>query len=156
MKPCETVANRMLYEATLTKRYDGMRIGFNNHALRRSIGRYYEFMSNELLMDNIHELLAQIPDLDYYLMDIPLEGSFVVTRERDGLTIFASYTLSDEESCGEGLREILVYIHTVLVADERQRVWVDDNDKLLLKVCKDGTIQENPWELRRGKQKRNA
>lgn len=151
MKPCETVESRM-WQATLTKRYDGMRIGFDNHALRRSIGRYYEFMSPELLMDNIHELLAQISDLEDRLMDIPVESSFVITREKDGLTIFASYAYASEETAGiDNPNEILVYVHTVLVANEKQRVWVDDNDKMLLKVCQNGTVEENPWELRRGK-----
>lgn len=149
MKPCETVKARM-WDAALTKRFDsGIRIGFGNHALARSVSRYYKFMSMDLLMDNIYGLLSQVPDLDDRLMDIPVNERFVIVRESDGLTIFASYdynTIADTENAGD----LLVFVHTILVAEERRRIWVDDRDKLLLKICKDGSIQENPWELRLG------
>lgn len=144
MKPANTVKNRIFF-ADFTKRYDGVKVGFSYHSLRRSIGRYYPFMSNELLADNICALLQQVPDLEDRLMDLLPNESFVVTRESDGLTIFASYDYETNSADAD----VLVFVHTIYVANEGQRVYVDDSDKLLLKVCQNGTIEENPPELRR-------
>ena len=148
-RPCDAVKARMAM-ADFTARRDMIRIGFDAHTLLRSVQRYYRFMDKGLLAENILDLLNEVPDLEDRLLDnlLPNE-TFVITRERDGLTVFAAYDYETVDADHDGA--LLIFVKTVLVANEGQRVWVDDSDKLLLKICADDSIQEDPVELRRGK-----
>lgn len=141
---CDLVVNRIFATEYAKKYSDGYRIGIGEHALRRARERWFKFMDYGLLMDNIHELIAQIGDLDDRLMDIMPEDSFVLTRDFDGLTIFASYAYEQDNASVTGDNaDILIYVHTVYVAGEGQRISYDPTDKLLLQITTDGLVLEN-------------
>lgn len=124
--------------------WSGTKIGMDTHALRRSIGRFYQFMSFELLSSNIQDIYKKGGEsLEELVMSIPFGGKFVVFDEKTRMAIFAAIDFNDKT----GLNE--VFVHSIYVLDEGEdkRVFCEAENKGLFKVLKDGSVQENPLEL---------
>lgn len=90
--------------------WGGTKIGMDTHALRRSIGRFYQFMSFELLSSNIRDIYMKGGDsLEELVMAVPFGGQFVVFDEKSGLIIFADIDFNERT----GLND--VFVHSLLV-----------------------------------------
>lgn len=126
--------------------WGGTKIGMDTHALRRSIGRFYQFMSFELLSSNIRDIyLKGGDDLEELVMAIPFGGQFVVFDEKSGLIIFADIDFNERT----GLND--VFVHSLLVYEGDERKVYCEPDDFVFKVLLDGSVQENPEEFIRKK-----
>ena len=124
--------------------WGGTKIGMDTHALRRSIGRFYQFMSFELLSSNIRDIYLKGGDcLEELVMSIPFGGKFVVFDEKTRMAIFAAIDFNERTNLNE------VFVHSVYVLDEgeNKHVFCEAENKGLFKVLEDGSVQENPLEL---------
>ena len=126
--------------------WNGTKIGMDTHALRRSIGRFYQFMSFELLSSNIRDIYLKGGDcLEELVMAIPFGGQFVVFDEKSGLIIFADIDFNERT----GLND--VFVHSLLVYEGGERKVYCEPDDFVFKVLLDGSVQENPEEFIRKK-----
>ena len=126
--------------------WGGTKIGMDTHALRRSIGRFYQFMSFELLSSNIRDIYLKGGDcLEELVMAIPFGGQFVVVDEKAGLIIFADIDFNERT----GLND--VFVHSLLVYEGGERKVYCEPDDFVFKVLLDGSVQENPEEFIRKK-----
>ncbi len=126
--------------------WGGTKIGMDTHALRRSIGRFYQFMSFELLSSNIRDIYLKGGDcLEELVMAIPFGGQFVVFDEKSGLIIFADIDFNERT----GLND--VFVHSLLVYEGGERKVYCEPDDFVFKVLLDGSVQENPEEFIRKK-----
>lgn len=126
--------------------WGGTKIGMDTHALRRSIGRFYQFMSFELLSSNIRDIYLKGGDcLEELVMAIPFGGQFVVFDEKSGLIIFADIDFNERT----GLND--VFVHSLLVYEGGERKVYCEPDDFVFKVLLDGSVQENPEEFMRKK-----
>ena len=126
--------------------WGGTKIGMDTHALRRSIGRFYQFMSFELLSSNIRDIYLKGGDcLEELVMAIPFGGQFVVFDEKSGLIIFADIDFNERT----GLND--VFLHSLLVYEGGERKVYCEPDDFVFKVLLDGSVQENPEEFIRKK-----
>ena len=126
--------------------WGGTKIGMDTHALRRSIGRFYQFMSFELLSSNIRDIYLKGGDcLEELVMAIPFGGQFVVFDEKSGLIIFADIDFNERT----GLND--VFVHSLLVYEGGERKVYCEPDDSVFKVLLDGSVQENPEEFIRKK-----
>ena len=126
--------------------WGGTKIGMDTHALRRSIGRFYQFMSFELLSSNIRDIYLKGGDcLEELVMAIPFGGQFVVFDEKSGLIIFADIDFNERT----GLND--VFVHSLLVYEGGERTVYCEPDDFVFKVLLDGSVQENPEEFIRKK-----
>lgn len=122
--------------------WGGTKIGMDTHALRRSIGRFYQFMSFELLSSNIRDIYLKGGDcLEELVMAIPFGGQFVVFDEKSGLIIFADIDFNERT----GLND--VFVHSLLVYEGGERKVYCEPDDFVFKVLLDGSVQENPEEF---------
>ena len=122
--------------------WGGTKIGMDTHALRRSIGRFYQFMSFELLSSNIRDIYLKGGDcLEELVMAIPFGGQFVVFDEKSGLIIFADIDFNERT----GLND--VFVHSLLVYEGGERKVYCEPDDSVFKVLLDGSVQENPEEF---------
>jgi len=123
--------------------WNGTKIGMDTHALRRSIGRFYQFMSFELLSSNIRDIYLKGGDcLEELVMAIPFGGQFVVFDEKSGLIIFADIDFNELND---------VFVHSLLVYEGGERKVYCEPDDFVFKVLLDGSVQENPEEFIRKK-----
>lgn len=126
--------------------WGGTKIGMDTHALRRSIGRFYQFMSFELLSSNIRDIYMKGGDsLEELVMAVPFGGQFVVFDEKSGLIIFADIDFNERT----GLND--VFVHSLLVYEGGERKVYCEPDDFVFKVLLDGSVQENPEEFIRKK-----
>lgn len=126
--------------------WGGTKIGMDTHALRRSIGRFYQFMSFELLSSNIRDIYLKGGDcLEELVMAIPFGGQIVVFDEKSGLIIFADIDFNERT----GLND--VFVHSLLVYEGGERKVYCEPDDFVFKVLLDGSVQENPEEFIRKK-----
>lgn len=122
--------------------WGGTKIGMDTHALRRSIGRFYQFMSFELLSSNIRDIYMKGGDsLEELVMAVPFGGQFVVFDEKSGLIIFADIDFNERT----GLND--VFVHSLLVYEGNERKVYCEPDDSVFKVLLDGSVQENPEEF---------
>ena len=122
--------------------WGGTKIGMDTHALRRSIGRFYQFMSFELLSSNIRDIYMKGGDsLEELVMAVPFGGQFVVFDEKSGLIIFADIDFNEG---GQVLTMCLVHSLLVYGGNER-KVYCEPDDSvfkvLLTAQCR--RIQKN-------------
>lgn len=156
MENTNTVSARMAL-AGYTRTYDnlmgGTRLGLDDHVLRRSVQRFYENMTFELLSENIAEVLQEMPDMEDILLDTPVGSKLVILRESDGFTFSVSYDINSSTGNYE------LFVHTVLVHDGTEGFYIFvEEGEICLKLCKDGTVEENANEfrLRDGRKERIA
>ena len=124
--------------------WGGTKIGMDVHALKRSIGRFYRFMSFELLSSNIRDIYVKGgAPLEELVMSIPFGGKFVVFDEKNRMAIFAAIDYNDKTN----LNEVFVHSIYILSEDENKKVYCEAENKGLFKVLEDGSVQENPLEL---------
>ena len=122
--------------------WGGTKIGMDTHALRRSIGRFYQFMFFELLSSNIRDIYMKGGDsLEELVMAVPFSGQFVVFDEKSGLIIFADIDFNERT----GLND--VFVHSLLVYGGNERKVYCEPDDSVFKVLLDGSVQENPEEF---------
>lgn len=122
--------------------WGGTKIGMDTHALRRSIGRFYQFMSFELLSSNIREDLHEGAEILWRnWLCVPFGGQFVVFDEKSGLIIFADIDFNERT----GLND--VFVHSLLVYGGNERKVYCEPDDSVFKVLLDGSVQENPEEF---------
>lgn len=139
---------KRMQTADYTKRFHdlmgGTRIGMDFHALRHSIDGFHALMGYALMVENVADAFATVPDLEDRLMNLPEGSTFVILRENDGLTVFASFAIN------QATRDIDIFVHTTFIYEAIPScyVFVNDEDKLLLKICKDGTVEENAGEFK--------
>lgn len=130
------------YTRIIHSLWGGTKIGIDTHALKRSIGRFYQFMSYELLIDNVLDIL-KTEELEDYIMDIPMGGKFNVMNEKNGFTIFGSIGY-DESTC---LNECFIHSIFVFCPEEHKHVYTEDESTVRLKVDLGGTVICNPPEI---------
>lgn len=115
----------------------GTKIAMDAHAINRCHIRYMERMSMNLLAENVKDMLNAIPDMEDRLLDLEEGSKFTLYREEDGLVIFASFgILAGYIGC---------FVHSILAFGTK--IFYEETNKLLLKICKDGSIQENTEEF---------
>lgn len=131
------------YTRTYQELWGGTKLGMDTHALWRSIGRFYEYMSFELLASNIRDIyLKGGQALEELVMAVPFGGKFVVFDEKTRMAIFSTIDFNEKTGKNE------VFIHSIFVLDEGKNSKVFCTpDEARFKVLLDGSVQENPKEL---------